>query len=518
MSVNRGRGRRATKGIQRAEVDVIGEVGSILTGKDGTRWEVIEQDNSGAGRRGKQNILRESPGPTSLPKRQIVEGRVLSAFSLLIDDFIIKHIQKCTESEARTKLKCESWVISYEEIYAVIGIMFARGVLAKGQSVDHLWSKTWGPPFFRKTMSRDRFKEIMKFLRFDIRSTRSDRLKTDKFALVSQVWDRFIGNCIVSYRPNEDIAVDEQLFPTKTRCPFIQYIASKPDKFGIKFWLAADVKSKYLLNGFPYLGKDVDRPTSQPLSEYVVLRLVEPYMGKGRNVTTDNFFTSVKLAEKLKAKNTSLVGTVNRARREIPQCVKQSREDRYKTHILKNKDSTLTVYQGKPSKNVLLLSTVHSTVGIGEGTKQIPETVSYYNSTKYGVDVVDQMARLYSTKAGSRRWPVQVFYNILDLAAINAAILYREVTGQNIARRDFILQLAVELQQAFKNTNANDDSSDSDTDMEVDISTTTRKRKQCQIRNCKKNKTSEICYKCKLAVCGKCTSKVSKRFICNNCI
>lgn len=161
---------------------------------------------------------------------------------------------------------------------------------------------------------------------------------------------------------------------------------------------------------------------------------------------------------------------------------------------------------------------MHSTVGIGEGTKQIPETVSYYNSTKYGVDVVDQMARLYSTKAGSRRWPVQVFYNILDLAAINAAILYREVTGQNIARRDFILQLPVELQQAFKNTNANDDSSDSDTDKEVDISTTTRKRKQCQIRNCKKNKTSEICYKCKLAVCGKCTSKVSKRFICNNCI
>lgn len=73
MSVNRGRGRRATKGIQRAEVDVIGEVGSILTGKDGTHWEVIEQDNSGAGRRGKQNILRESPGPTSIPKRQILE-------------------------------------------------------------------------------------------------------------------------------------------------------------------------------------------------------------------------------------------------------------------------------------------------------------------------------------------------------------------------------------------------------------------------------------------------------------
>ena len=30
-------------------------------------------------------------------------------------------------------------------------------------------------------------------------------------------------------------------------------------------------------------------------------------------------------------------------------------------------------------------------------------------------------------------------------------------------------------------------------------------------RNCKQNKTSEICHKCKLAICGKCIIKVSKR-------
>ena len=48
-----------------------------------------------------------------------------------------------------------------------------------------------------------------------------------------------------------------------------------------------------------------------------------------------NFFTTVKLAEKLKAKNKSLVGTVNRICREISQSVKQSRKDRYSTTILK---------------------------------------------------------------------------------------------------------------------------------------------------------------------------------------
>ncbi|KAJ4440178.1 hypothetical protein ANN_08316 [Periplaneta americana] len=35
-------------------------------------------------------------------------------------------------------------------------------------------------------------------------------------------------------------------------------MGSKRDKFGIKFWLGVDTRSKYLVNGFPYLGRDVD--------------------------------------------------------------------------------------------------------------------------------------------------------------------------------------------------------------------------------------------------------------------
>ena len=39
-------------------------------------------------------------------------------------------------------------------------------------------------------------------------------------------------------------------------CPFRQFMHSKPDKYGQKFWLTVDLKTKYLLNAFPYLGKD----------------------------------------------------------------------------------------------------------------------------------------------------------------------------------------------------------------------------------------------------------------------
>ena len=113
-------------------------------------------------------------------------------------------------------------------------------------------------------MSRNDFTEILRFIRFDKRNERSQRLQTDKFALVSTVWDKFIENSQNSFKPGAFITVDEQLFPTKARCRFTQYMPNKPNKFGIKFWLASDVETKYVANGFPYLGKDEKRNSSTP--------------------------------------------------------------------------------------------------------------------------------------------------------------------------------------------------------------------------------------------------------------
>ena len=87
----------------------------------------------------------------------------------------------------------------------------------------------------------------MRFLRFDLRSTRSALLQTDRFALIFDIWNRFVDNSISCYKPGENITIDEQLFPTKSRGRFTQYMLNKPDKFGIKFWLAVDVESKYIL-------------------------------------------------------------------------------------------------------------------------------------------------------------------------------------------------------------------------------------------------------------------------------
>ncbi|CAK1592904.1 unnamed protein product [Parnassius mnemosyne] len=363
-------------------------------------------------------------------------------------------------------------------------------------------------------MPRDRFKEIMKYLRFDVRSERSTRIITDKFALISQVWNRFIDNCISCYKPGENVTIDEQLFATKVRCPFIQYMANKPDKFGIKFWLCVDVKSKYLLNAYPYLGKDETRP--QSLGQHIVMHLMEPFLNKGRNVTTDNFFTSVSLAQNLLSKRTTLVGTINKGGPDIPSYVKNLTLDLYDTKALKteNDQCLLTVYQTKRSKNVLLLSTLHDSVHIHSGdVKKKPETVMFYNSTKNSVAVVDQMARRYSTRAPSRRWPVQVFYNILDLSAINAWVLYQEINNKKIRRREFILRLAVELSNILEEPTREETSLQRSIALEMPA-TELRKRRNCYQTHCK-NKTNKVCDLCKKPLCGRCN--LSKIFICHNC-
>ena len=110
----------------------------------------------------------------------------------------------------------------------------------------------------------------MRFLRFDLCSTRTARSEIDQFALISDIWNRFVGNSISRYKPGENITINEQRFPTK---------------FGIEFWLAVNVESKYILNFVPYLSKDESRSSTQRLSDHVAMTL----MGKARNVTTDNF-------------------------------------------------------------------------------------------------------------------------------------------------------------------------------------------------------------------------------------
>ena len=106
-------------------------------------------------------------------------------------------------------------------------------------------------------------------------------------------------------------------------------MASKPDKFGQKYWLAVDKESNYLISGSFCIAKDEICPVKEHASDHTAMQLMRPYLNKGRNVTTDNYFTSVRLATQLKEKQTSLLETVNKVRQELSLSLKKIKEELY---------------------------------------------------------------------------------------------------------------------------------------------------------------------------------------------
>ncbi len=88
------------------------------------------------------------------------------------------------------------------ELDAFIALLYACAAFgAKNLYIYSLWSNTWIISFFRDTMSRNRFKEILRFIRIDMKYSWSQRLQTHKFALASEVWRSFIENSILCYNP-----------------------------------------------------------------------------------------------------------------------------------------------------------------------------------------------------------------------------------------------------------------------------------------------------------------------------
>jgi len=98
-----------------------------------------------------------------------------------------------------------------------------------------------------------------------------------------------------------------------------------------------------------------------------------------------------------------------------------------------------------------------SDITFGKEPKKLPEVINLYNMTKGGVDCADQMIETYSSKFATRRWPIALFCNVLDIAALNAYVLFEKLKMDGAGkekRRLFIKRLG---QVSVKNYRSTDD-------------------------------------------------------------
>src|SRR5690606_111095 len=142
------------------------------------------------------------------------------------------------------------------ELMAFLGLLLQAGVEKSwDRPTDELFNCVESNPIYRAVMSRDRFKNILRYIRFDDKRTRPHRLETDKIAAIRYIWELFLTNARSMFVPGDCVTIDEQLVGFRGRCAFIQYMPSKPAKYGIKFFWLCDAKTGYAFNGCIYIGK-----------------------------------------------------------------------------------------------------------------------------------------------------------------------------------------------------------------------------------------------------------------------
>ncbi|KAF2900227.1 hypothetical protein ILUMI_05959 [Ignelater luminosus] len=90
------------------------------------------------------------------------------------------------------------------EIKALKGLLGMTGVY----KVSHQ-SNRFGIEIFRLAMSIQRFRCLLRCIRFDDKTTREIRRETDKFAAIRDVFESFAHNCETAYHMPEFVTIDE---------------------------------------------------------------------------------------------------------------------------------------------------------------------------------------------------------------------------------------------------------------------------------------------------------------------
>lgn len=397
-----------------------------------------------------RNIINERPRALVRPATES------ESFFHFIPEEILRVVLRSTNIKARAvrheqerhRQRAYMADFSYEELLAGLAICIRAGKDRDNFcSIDDFYCKNDSKPFYRATMSKHRFKFFLRCIRFDDFRSREIRRREDRMAAISDVWQMFLSNLRRVYIPKENLTIDEQLVGYRGRIPGRTYIPSKPRKYGLKIFWLCEAPSGFALNGMMYTGRREGEPIHRNLGMDVVLQLTEPYRGSGRNIVTDNFFTSHMLATRLLANNLTLLGTVRLHRREVPPYIKTAvnREAKTSRFVFDHEQKiTLCSYIPKRNKVVLLLSSSHSGVEVSNEEHHKPLMILEYNTTKGGVDTMDENVEEFSVRRKTRRWPLLLFFNMIDVA-VNNAFLLKKAAGYTFSKKDFLKKLSFQL-------------------------------------------------------------------------
>ncbi|XP_068122086.1 piggyBac transposable element-derived protein 4-like [Hyperolius riggenbachi] len=380
----------------------------------------------------------------------------LAFLALFLTDDVIDKIVMETNTYAEQQLatphlrlsRNRKWEpVTSDELWLFLGLIILQGVVGKPVQKWY-WStnRLLATPFFGTVMSECRFSLIMKFLHFANNEEYDESSHpAPKLRKIWDVYQLIQRNFRETYVPERDISVDESLMAYKGRLSWIQYIASKRARFGLKSYRLCESSSGYIWNSVLYTGKGTR--FSQTFSNYgmatsSVLTLMEPLLDQGYCVTTDNFYTSPELCELLVQNKTDCYGTVRPNRRNLPSSF-ASKKLRPGEIVAWQKGKMMAL-RWRDKKDVCLMSTVHNastTVVHTRGGKDIPkpQVVMDYNHTMGGVDKADQETTFYpAMRKQQKKYYKKIFRHLLEQCLWNSYVLFQKYSDHPGHHADFI--------------------------------------------------------------------------------
>jgi hypothetical protein len=147
----------------------------------------------------------------------------------------------------------------------------------------------------------------------------------------------------------------------------------------IKFFALCDAKNFYCSNLEIYCGIQPPEPYDvRNTPTDIVKQLVSPIENSNKTVTTDNWYTKHPTLVLFAGKENNPIGNNEENKCEIPS-------------------------EFLPKK---------------------PKIIPDYTMTKGAVDTCDKMCASYSVSRVTRRWPLAVFYILMNIAGFNSWVIY----------------------------------------------------------------------------------------------
>ncbi|KAB0790392.1 hypothetical protein PPYR_15240, partial [Photinus pyralis] len=432
----------------------------------------------------------------------------LSAF---IDDEILNVMTEETNLYATQMLLQDRDVPKYSRLHAwqptnkdeikkFLGILGYMGIV-KLPTLRHYWCKRrlFGVSVVAEVMSRNRFELLLTVWHFSDNQTCPEGDRGYKIEpLINSLVKKFQN----VYTPGKEFCIDETLVPFRGRLIMKQYIPQKTHKYGIKLFKLC-CENGYTWNIKLYCGKEKDAGASVPTN--VVMKLSEKLLNTGRTIVTDNYYTSLELANKLLDNKTHLLGTLRANRRGNPKDV-VTKKLKPGEIIAKENNRGICIMKWKDRRDVLMLSTKHTntttTIKRRTGIIEKPLAIVEYNKAKSSIDLSDQMASYSTALRKTVKWYRKIALELLlGTAVVNAHFLFKAINDSTMSITDF-REIIIESLLFPK----------SDGEETIDQPTTAKKSKRMNVHTFqkKKGRAHEVRKYCKGCYEKKLTGLITK--------